>query len=54
VVELETRILAKNDALAAKNRAWFAGREIRARNDGERILAAGAGRAGQYRHGVPS
>lgn len=28
VVELETRILAKNDALAAKNRAWFAGREM--------------------------
>ena len=26
VVELETRILAKNDSLAAKNRAWFAGR----------------------------
>jgi hydrogenase nickel incorporation protein HypB len=42
VVELETRILAKNDALAAKNRAWFAGREIRALNDGERIPAAGA------------
>ncbi|WP_082077418.1 hydrogenase nickel incorporation protein HypB [Bradyrhizobium sp. LTSPM299] len=32
VVELETRILAKNDALAAKNRAWFAGREILALN----------------------
>jgi hydrogenase nickel incorporation protein HypB len=28
VVELETRILAKNDALAARNRAWFAGREM--------------------------
>jgi hypothetical protein len=53
VVELETRILAKNDALAAKNRAWLAGREIRALDDGERIPAA-AGRAGQYRHGVPS
>jgi hydrogenase nickel incorporation protein HypB len=25
---METRILTKNDALAAKNRAWFAGREI--------------------------
>jgi hypothetical protein len=44
VVELETRILAKNDALAAKNRAWFAGREILALNDGERMPAAGAGR----------
>ena len=53
MVELETRILAKNDALAAKNRAWLAGREIRALDDGERIPAA-AGRAGQYRHGVPS
>ena len=29
---LETRVLAKNDALAAKNRAWFAGREILALN----------------------
>ena len=35
VVELETRILAKNDGPAAKNRAWFAGREILALNDGE-------------------
>lgn len=32
VIELETRILAKNDALAAKNRGWFAGREILALN----------------------
>lgn len=32
VIELETRILAKNDALAAKNRAWFAGRDILALN----------------------
>ncbi|MBI3699713.1 MAG: hydrogenase nickel incorporation protein HypB [Afipia sp.] len=32
VMELETRILAKNDALATKNRAWFAGREILALN----------------------
>jgi hydrogenase nickel incorporation protein HypB len=31
-VELETRVLAKNDALAAQNRAWFAGREILALN----------------------
>ncbi len=32
VVELHTRILAKNDALAARNRAWFSGREILAVN----------------------
>ncbi|HSV21980.1 MAG TPA: hydrogenase nickel incorporation protein HypB [Xanthobacteraceae bacterium] len=32
VVELEARILAKNDALAMRNRAWFAGREILALN----------------------
>ena len=29
---LQTRILAKNDALAEKNRAWFRGREILALN----------------------
>ena len=32
VVELETRILAKNDTMAEKNRAWFKGREILALN----------------------
>jgi hydrogenase nickel incorporation protein HypB len=32
LVELQTRVLAKNDALAARNRAWFAGREILAVN----------------------
>jgi hydrogenase nickel incorporation protein HypB len=32
VVPLETRILAKNEALAAENRAWFKGREILALN----------------------
>jgi hydrogenase nickel incorporation protein HypB len=32
VVELETRILAKNDALAMRNRGWFSGREILALN----------------------
>jgi hydrogenase nickel incorporation protein HypB len=32
IVNVGTRILAKNDALAAKNRAWFAGREILALN----------------------
>jgi len=32
VIEIEARILAKNDALAQKNRGWFAGREILALN----------------------
>jgi hydrogenase nickel incorporation protein HypB len=32
VVELEVRVLAKNDARAAENRAWFSGREILALN----------------------
>ena len=41
VVELETRILAKNDSLAAKNRAWFAGREILALN---LVSSPGAGK----------
>ncbi|HEX4386397.1 MAG TPA: hydrogenase nickel incorporation protein HypB [Myxococcales bacterium] len=31
-VSLEARVLAKNDALAGRNRAWFAGREILALN----------------------
>jgi len=41
LVKLETRILAKNDALAAKNRAWFAGREILALN---LVSSPGAGK----------
>src|SRR6516164_1181349 len=32
IIDVESRILAKNDQLAAKNRAWFAGREILALN----------------------
>lgn len=32
ILDLEARLLAKNDALAEKNRAWFAGREILALN----------------------
>ena len=32
IVDVEARILAKNDALAARNRAWFTGREILALN----------------------
>jgi hydrogenase nickel incorporation protein HypB len=41
VIDIETRILAKNDALAARNRAWFAGREILALN---LVSAPGAGK----------
>ncbi|HKN29801.1 MAG TPA: hydrogenase nickel incorporation protein HypB [Roseiarcus sp.] len=41
LVELEARILAKNDALAQKNRAWFKGREILALN---LVSSPGAGK----------
>jgi hydrogenase nickel incorporation protein HypB len=41
IVDVETRILAKNDALAANNRAWFAGREILALN---LVSSPGAGK----------
>jgi hydrogenase nickel incorporation protein HypB len=41
IVALETRILAKNDALAVKNRAWFEGREILALN---LVSSPGAGK----------
>jgi hydrogenase nickel incorporation protein HypB len=41
IVELNERILAKNDALAARNRGWFAGREIFALN---LMSAPGAGK----------
>jgi hydrogenase nickel incorporation protein HypB len=41
VVALEARILAKNDSLAATNRAWFAGREILALN---LVSSPGAGK----------
>jgi hydrogenase nickel incorporation protein HypB len=41
LVELQTRILAKNDTLAARNRAWFAGREILALN---LVSSPGAGK----------
>jgi hydrogenase nickel incorporation protein HypB len=40
-VDLEARVLAKNDALAARNRAWLAGREILALN---LVSAPGAGK----------
>jgi hydrogenase nickel incorporation protein HypB len=41
VIDLNTRILAKNDAAAANNRAWFRGREILALN---LMSAPGAGK----------
>jgi len=41
IVDVEMRILAKNDAEAAKNRAWFAGREILALNF---VSSPGAGK----------
>jgi len=41
VVDLDAAILSKNDALAAKNRAWFAGREILALN---LVSSPGAGK----------
>jgi hydrogenase nickel incorporation protein HypB len=41
VVELEARVLAKNDALAAKNRAWFAERDVLALN---LVSSPGAGK----------
>jgi hydrogenase nickel incorporation protein HypB len=41
LVELEARILAKNDTLAEANRAWFAGREILALN---LVSSPGAGK----------
>ena len=41
MIELETRILAKNDALAAAKRAWFAAHRILALN---LVSAPGAGK----------
>ncbi len=41
IVTLEARVLAKNDALAARNRAWLAGREILALN---LVSSPGAGK----------
>ena len=41
LVELQTRVLAKNDAIAARNRAWFAGREMLAVN---LVSSPGAGK----------
>jgi hydrogenase nickel incorporation protein HypB len=41
LVELEARVLAKNDALAGRNRAWLSGREILALN---LVSSPGAGK----------
>jgi len=41
VVDLEARLLAKNDRLAARNRGWFEGREILALNI---VSSPGAGK----------
>ena len=41
VVELETRLLAKNDKFAARNRGWFEGREVLALNI---VSSPGAGK----------
>lgn len=49
VIELETRILARNDALAAKNRAWFAGREILALN---LVSSPGSGKTTLLEHTI--
>jgi hydrogenase nickel incorporation protein HypB len=41
ILEIQARVFARNDALAAKNRAWFAGREILAIN---LVSSPGAGK----------
>jgi hydrogenase nickel incorporation protein HypB len=41
ILELQARVFARNDALAANNRAWFAGREILAIN---LVSSPGAGK----------
>jgi hydrogenase nickel incorporation protein HypB len=41
MIDLEARVLAKNDALAERNRAWFSGREILALN---LVSAPGSGK----------
>ncbi len=49
VVELEARILARNDAMAEKNRAWFKGREIPALN---LVSSPGAGKTTLLEHTI--
>src|SRR5580658_8752697 len=49
VVDIQTRILAKNDALAATNRAWFSGREILALN---LVSSPGAGKTTLLEHTI--
>jgi len=48
-LEIQTRILAKNDALAARNRAWLAGREILALN---LVSSPGAGKTTLLEHTI--
>lgn len=48
-LDLQTRILAKNDAIAAQNRAWFAGREILALN---LMSSPGAGKTTLLEHTI--
>jgi hypothetical protein len=45
-ISLEARILAKNDAMAARNRAWLAGLEILALNF---VIATDEGLGASYR-----
>jgi hydrogenase nickel incorporation protein HypB len=49
IVDVERRILAKNDASAAKNRAWLAGREILALN---LVSSPGAGKTTLLEHTI--
>ncbi|XLS15940.1 hydrogenase nickel incorporation protein HypB [Bradyrhizobium sp. RDM4] len=49
MIELERRILARNDALAANNRAWFAGREILALN---LVSSPGSGKTTLLEHTI--
>ena len=51
VVLIESRILAKNDALASKNRAWLAGREIFAVN---LVSSPGSGKTTLLERTIPS
>ena len=48
-LDVETRILEKNDALADQNRAWFAGREILALN---LVSSPGAGKTTLLEHTI--
>jgi hydrogenase nickel incorporation protein HypB len=51
VLSIESRILAKNDALASKNRVWLSGREILAVNI---VSAPGSGKTTLLERTIPS